>query len=495
MKISAPHPNSGHAIRIACAISVCLFVFLPVQRASARTSRTNGATWYVTTVTDDGADGNTMTNSGSLRFTLLHAQSGDFVSFAKLDRTVDIIDVYSTLTVPDGVSVGHLRSEPCGNANSPLINVRAPLSPPTFIVFVLGAHTTLRNLDIAGGSISVQAAGTDVDVCGMGLGYLHDNTDGLLPAAPFTAAFTVVGPHGWLHQSQVNNTIIVGQLASDTVIGDRLNGSGDGNTGDCGNMGKCTVSVLNDTISAARRVTIRDPFPRALLGLSGDGISGGDDVVTHTNNWVQTPSISSASSPDHFSTVQVTGVANPLSALDVYFDDHVTLARQTQTPMIADATGAFTFTGVMTNQTMSVYVVSTLNDPAHSGRVGSSSEWSAEVQVTDGASGTPTPIPTPTLGPIPTASATPSATPSPAPGTTSTPAASATPSPASSATPKPTATVLAPTATPSVIKTLKLYSYLPLVMSSKTIASSSRNLQHVTGPAKRVGTRHIKSAG
>jgi len=139
------------------------------------------------------------------------------------------------------------------------------------------------------------------------------------------------------------------------------------------------VTVLADATGAAQRVTIRDPFPRGLHGLVGNGISGGDDVPTHANNWAQTPTIISAYTYDDFATVQVHGVANPLSLVDIYFDYQITVARQP--PVMADATGAFSFSGALPGRNVQVIAVSTLNDPAHPGRVGSSSEFSEARQV------------------------------------------------------------------------------------------------------------------
>ena len=143
------------------------------------------------------------------------------------------------------------------------------------------------------------------------------------------------------------------------------------------------MTVLADATGAAQRVTIRDPFPRGLHGLVGNGISGGDDVPTHANNWAQTPTIISAYTYDDFATVQVHGVANPLSLVDIYFDYQITVARQP--PVMADATGAFSFSGPLPGRYVQVIAVSTLNDPAHPGWVGSSSRFSAPKPVTASA--------------------------------------------------------------------------------------------------------------
>jgi hypothetical protein len=182
-----------------------------------------------------------------------------------------------------------------------------------------------------------------------------------------------------VHRNAINGAMVVSTQGSDSRIGDAIGGSGDGNQGLCGNQGRCPITVLADASGAAQRVTLRDPFPRALFGLVGNGVAGGDDDPTHANNWAQTPTISSAYTYDNFATVEVRGTANPLSLVDIYFDDQVALSRQT--PVMADATGAFTFTGPLPGQTIEVFAVSTLNDAAHPNRVGSSSQFSGQIPV------------------------------------------------------------------------------------------------------------------
>ena len=431
--------KAGGSVQLSHVARVIFIAALFMAAHGPVSARMLGTTWYVTRAGDDGADGDVNTRSGTLRFTLAHAQSGDFVSFANFDRVVDIIDVFSGLVVPAGVAVGHIRNEPCGSALSPLVNIRAQSA--VTIVVSLGANATFRNLNIAGGTISIKATGADADICGVGLGFMHDQTDGLLPAPPATAALTIDGAHAVLHQSWVNNTIIVSAHGSDTQIGDAIGGSGDSNQGACGNQGKCSVSVLADKVSAAQRVTIRDPFPRGLLGLIGSGLSGGDDVLTHTNNWAQTPS---------FASVVVHGTANPLSLVDIFIDDQITLARQA--PALADAMGAFTFTGQISASNLSVFAISTLNDPAHPTRVGSSSQWSGEVKVVAHQGNTNTPTPTSTSVTISTATTTPTSTkpqtmtptPTAASKFTATPTGTGTPiipnQPTTTATPKATQT-------------------------------------------------------
>ncbi len=163
---------------------------------------------------------------------------------------------------------------------------------------------------------------------------------------------------------------------SDSLIGDAIGGSGEGNDG----IRDASVTVLADANSAAQRVTIRDPFPRGLFGMVGDGGAGGDDVPSHANNWAQTPTITSATTSDNCATVQIVGTANPNSLVDIYFDTQVTILRQP--PVTVDANGQFSYSGVLPDRNAQVFAVSTLNDPSHPGRIGSSSETSALVSIT-----------------------------------------------------------------------------------------------------------------
>ena len=316
-------------------------------------ARATGTTWYVTTASDDVSDGDVATQSGSLRFALTHASSGDFVSFAHYDSVVSVIWVVSTLTVPDGVAVGHTLSQACGSYSTPLVTVEAfasGINP----VFQLGAGTTLRGIDIAGGYSSVRISGSDADVCGVGLG-IQDDSGVVIPLPPMSSALIVDAPRAWAHQNYINGSVVVSARGSDSRIGDPIGGSGEGDDG----VHDASVTILADTTGAAQRVTLRDPFPRALFGLVGSGVSGGDDVVTHANNWAQAPTILSAYTYDSFKTVLVRGIANPLSLVDIYFDNQITVARQA--PVVADATGVFTFTGALPGSTVSVSAVSTLD--------------------------------------------------------------------------------------------------------------------------------------
>ena len=363
--------NTGAWLRrLACVVAVC-FGLMPGGRPGMAHA---GATWYVTTATDDVADGDVSTNSGSLRFALAHAASGDFVSLARFDTVVSVIWIGETLVVPDGVAVGHLRNQPCGSPSTPLANIEA-FSDSINPVFSLGAGSTLRGIDIGGGYISVRVTGADADLCGVGLGVMDDG--GVpIPLPPMSSALVVDGARAWVHQSRINGFMVVSQRGSDTRIGDATGGNGEGNEG----VRDTSVTILADATSAAQRVTVRDPFPRALFGLVGDGVSGGDDVPTHANNWAQTPTIAGAVTNDNFKTVSVRGTANPLSIVDIYFDDQVTVVRQAATK--ANASGVFTFSGSLPGPTVQVSAASTLDDLTYPGRVGSSSRLSPAVPVT-----------------------------------------------------------------------------------------------------------------
>ncbi len=343
------------------------------------------ATWYVTGTGDLATDGDLISKTGTLRFALSNAVNGDVVSFAQLDPAVDTIDVSSTLSVPDGVAVGQKRYQPCGSPANPLVSIRAT---GQFVIFSLGTGATLRNIDIGGTAalVDVEAAGANVDICGVGLGYLNSRPDPLSATVftlspPVSATLTVSGAGAILHKSYVNGPIIINPTGSDTRIGDVIGGSGDANHGDCPDQGMCEVTLLASDSAAAQRVIVRDSFPRALTGMQGAGILEGGDVITYTNNWAQTPVILGAATLDHFVTVIVTGTANPLSQVDVYYDDLTTITRQS--PVTADASGVFTYTGLLGGSALTVTVASTLHNPAYSNRVGSSSQWSIPVQVVE----------------------------------------------------------------------------------------------------------------
>lgn len=356
-------------------IGLMCVLLLGLSRAPAAAA---GDTWYVIIASDSATDGDLATRSGSLRFALIHAASGDFVSFAHLDSVADKIFVNSTLKVPDGVAVGHTRDGGCGSYKTPLTNLEAgtTINP----VVSLGSGATFRNIDIGGGDVSLKITGANADVCGVGLGIEYDR-DGVLimTLPPSHAALAVDGPSASVFSSFFNGALVVSPRGSDSRIGDTVAGSGEGNVGGCGNGGRCPITVLADATGAAQRVTLRDPFPRALVGLVGNGVAGGDDIPTHANNWAQTPTILTAHTYDNFLTVQVTGQANPFSQVDVFFDDQTTLTRQA--PVTAAASGVFTFAGALPPHPVQVFAVSTLKDPAHPTRVGSSSQLSGAVAV------------------------------------------------------------------------------------------------------------------
>jgi hypothetical protein len=263
----------------------------------------------------------------------------------------------------------------CGSYLTPLVNVQA-LSSWVNPVFSLGAGSTLRNLNVAGGDISLKITGADVDVCAVGLGIAVGGDGDIMSLPPSHAALAIDGAGAIIHRNYINGPIVVSTLGGDSRIGDAIGGSGDGNDG----VRAASVTVRADASSAAQRVTIRDPFPRGLSGLVGSGVSGGDDEATHANNWAQTPSIISAYSYDGFATAQVIGTANSLSLVDIYFDNQISVTRQA--PVTADAFGHFAFAGTLPGSSVSVLVGSTLSDTAHLNRVGSSSQLSAPQPVT-----------------------------------------------------------------------------------------------------------------
>ena len=268
---------------IACGLTACLLL-----SASTRPARALGAVWHATRAGDDAANGSMADREGTLRFVLGHAAAGDSV---RIGDVGEFIDVSSTLVVPAQVAVGAQRDEPCGSYTRPLTNIRATdlVSP----VLRIGGGATLRNVDIVGGRVGVLAAGPEVDVCGTGIGVAYEpgaDPPIAIPEVkpPSRAAIIIDGERATVHQSYLNGPVVVNPVGSDTRIGDAVNGSGEGNAG----VRAATVSVLSNGALAARRVTIRDPFPRALQGIVGGGVPGGDDEAGHANAWVQTPVIS-----------------------------------------------------------------------------------------------------------------------------------------------------------------------------------------------------------
>jgi uncharacterized repeat protein (TIGR01451 family) len=357
-------------------VAIWLTLMLAIGVAPARAA---GATWLVNRPGDSADDGDLATRQGTLRFALTHAVSGDLVAIG--DVHADTITVGSTLIVPPGVAVGGRRDQPdCGSYRTPRISIE----DATFTIspmMRLGAGATLRNIAIAGGNTGVRIDGANVEVCGVGLGIKVDGDGQIisLPPPANHAVLIVDGDHALIRRNYLKGPVSVTTNGGDTRIGDTISGTSDMNDG----VRAAAVTVLADSGGAAQRVTIRDPFPRALHGLAGNGVPGGDDDPTHANNWAMTPAIISAYTNDHFATAQVRGIASPHSLVDIYFDNQLDVKRQT--PIVADAAGVFTFTGALPPMPPDVLVIagSTLDDPAHPNRVGSSSVWSNAVQVTE----------------------------------------------------------------------------------------------------------------
>jgi hypothetical protein len=360
----------GGVIAILAGILGVMLLFLLIGPPTASATTIN---WLVDSASDDVNDGSVISHTGSLRFVLAHAVSGDNVGFHIVG--VDKIYVASPLTVPVGVAVGYRRDQPCGDYHTPRINVEA-YTPSIDPIFYLSVDSTLRNIDIGGGRISVRVGGSNVDVCGSGLGVENDGDGNLVPLPPTALALSIDGDHAVIHRNYLTGPIAVSPQGSDSRLGDTITGTGEINAG----VRDAGVTVLSNASGAAQRVTIRDPFPRALFGIAGTGVFAGDDVITHTNNWAQRPTILSAYTPDNFATVEVRGIANPVSEVDIFFDTQISVTRQL--PVVADATGVFSFTGSLPGNSVLVYAVSTLNDPAHPNRQGSSSQLSAAMQVT-----------------------------------------------------------------------------------------------------------------
>ena len=333
-----------------------------------------GVTWYVDRYGDDGTDGDLATHSGTFRFALTQATSGDFVSFAHYDAVVDSLYINETLVVPDGVAVGYRRETACGSYTAPFVNIIASVSSINPVVAV-GGGASLSGIDIAGGYTTARITRPDADICGVGLGIQHNGDGDIIPLPPLSMALIVDGAAATIRRNYINGQVVVSTNGSDSRFGDAIGGSGDGNDG----VRNAALTILSSPSSAAQRVTVRDPFPRALNGMAGMGVEGGDDVPTHANNWAQTPRILAAYTFDHFASVTVTGKANPFSMVDLFFDTMVSVTRQP--PVMAAADGAFTYTGVLPGPAVQILAASTLDDPAHPGRVGSTSQLSAPVSV------------------------------------------------------------------------------------------------------------------
>jgi hypothetical protein len=361
-------------IAALCCVVLLLSMVSPAHAA--------GITWHVNRPGDDPTNGDLPTHSGSLRFALTHAASGDLVLFG--DVGVDTIFIGSTLFVPPGVAVGGARDQAdCGSYSAPLANIE---DSPLFTlrpVVSLGAGASLHGVNIGGGGIGVKITGDDVDICGVGIGLVHDGDGNVTPLPPQGVALIIDGARTTVRRNYLNGAVVVSSHSSDTRIGDAVGGSGDANDG----VRDASVSILTDatdtgglcanSTNAAHRVTIRDRFPRGLVCLEKPGVSGGDDVASHVNNWAQTPTVFGARTDDG-ATVQISGLANPLSVVDLFLDYQVDIERRT---VMADALGNFSYSGPLPAGNVWVYAASTLDDPAHPTRIGSSSEWSGATAV------------------------------------------------------------------------------------------------------------------
>lgn len=363
--------------------SVLILIIALLFAGATPAARATGTTWTVNRPGDDVDNGDLAAHGGSIRFVLAHAVSGDLVLFGDFDAdAIWLSSQAGGLVVPPGVAVGGRRDEAdCGSYNGPLITIQDPSISPTGAIdtmISLGAGSTLRGVGIMRGRVSARISGPNVEICGVGLGRSVDG-DGfvMLGGAPWSSALIVDGDHAVVRRSYLNGGVVMTTHASEARLGDTLDGSGDDNAG----VRDAYVTVLADDAMAAQRVTIRDPFPRALHGMPGNGVSGGDDAVNHANNWAMTPEIINAYTYDSFATAEIHGIANPNSLVDIFFDNQITVTRQA--PVRADATGVFTFTGALPSEAPPVLAIaaSTLDDPAHPGRMGSSSQWSQPATV------------------------------------------------------------------------------------------------------------------
>ena len=329
--------------------------------------------WLVDRAGDNPADGDLASRRGSLRFVLAHVAGGEDVQFGDIGAdTIYLNPQNGPLVVPANVAVGGRRSQAdCGSYGAPLVTIAYPVLAPAQAMpalMVLNAGATLRHVALLRGLVSVRIAGADVEVCGVGLGRSVDGDGFPLSEPPWHAALVIGGDHAIIRRNYIAQAVSVTPAGSDARIGDAPGGSGDGNDG----VRDASVTVGADASGAAQRVSIRDPFPRALAGFVPPGAFGGDDDPTHANNWAATPTIASAHSADGLS-VEVSGTANPLSLVDIFFDNQITVARASA--VLADASGNYTFTGTLPSGTVSVYATSTLADAAHPNRLGSSSAW------------------------------------------------------------------------------------------------------------------------
>lgn len=346
--------------------------------AQPRQANAAGTTWLIDRAGDGATDGDAAGHRGSIRFVLEWAQPGDIVRVGDIGPA-DAIFVTRTLAVGPAVSLGRTRDEPCGDAAHPLLNIEAMpgLSGP---IMTLGDGATLRNITLSNASltgpqVALKIVGADVDVCAAGLGQAYDHDGAPLEVAAPVVALGVDAPRSVVHRSHIKGGVVIGVAGDGSRVGDTIDGSGEANTPLAG----AAVVILASDTDAARNVTVRDALPRGLSGMTGLGVAGGDDAPNHANHWALTPTITEAISADGFATATVSGVASPRSLVDIYVLAAGVLTRQA--PVVADADGAFHFSGTIPGTGAAVLAGSTLDDPAHPARAGSSSALSLPAAV------------------------------------------------------------------------------------------------------------------
>ena len=362
-----------NALRWRRGAQLCAWCVALLLAGAALPAHAWPAAWLVDRAGDSPTNGDAAARRGSLRFVLAHVAAGEDVQFGDIGVDTIFLDPQNgPLLVPANVAVGGRRSQAdCGSYSAPLVTIADPVLAPAQAMpalVVLSAGATLRHIALLRGLVSVRIAGANVEVCGVGLGRSVDGDGFPLSQPPWHAALLIEGDHAIIRRNYIAQAVSVSPAGSDARLGDAPGGSGDGNDG----VRNASVTVGADASGAAQRVSIRDPFPRALAGFVPPGAFGGDDDPAHANNWAATPTIGSAHSADGLS-VAVTGTANPLSLVDIFLDNQLTVARAGA--VLADATGSYTFTGALPGGSVSVYAASTLADAAHPNRLGSSSAW------------------------------------------------------------------------------------------------------------------------
>ena len=269
--------SSGHRGRIVQQPDPHQLSAAPRGRArcapAAPATAPAGLTWYVDRYGDDGTDGDLATHSGTLRFALAHATSGDFVSFAHYDAVVDVLYINETLVVPDGVAVGYRRGTTCGSYTAPFLNLIASTTSINPVVSV-GSGASLSGIDIAGGYITARIMGPDADICGVGLGIQHNGDGDIIPLPPMSMALVVDGAAATMRRDYINGQVVVSTNGSDSRIGDAVGGSGDGNDGvrDASRDGAERPGWRRAAGHGAR------PVPARPQRDAGPGCRGGDDV-------------------------------------------------------------------------------------------------------------------------------------------------------------------------------------------------------------------------